>query len=127
MPTYDYQCTACEHQWEEFQSMNDKPLRKCPKCAKLKAKRLISAGAGLIFKGSGFYVTDYKKSGPSKESASKDSGGDSAKPASDATKTDSKPKAASTSKSESAPKAEPSKKSSSMSCGIGGGGCGACS
>jgi putative FmdB family regulatory protein len=61
MPTYDYVCTACEHAFEEFQSMNDPLLRKCPRCGKLRLKRLIGSGAGIIFKGSGFYETDYKK------------------------------------------------------------------
>ncbi len=60
MPTYDYRCSACEHQWEEFHSMSAKPIEKCPKCGKKKAKRMIGAGAGLIFKGSGFYLTDYR-------------------------------------------------------------------
>lgn len=62
MPTYDYQCAACEHAWEEFQSITAKPKRKCPDCGKLKAKRLIGTGAGVIFKGSGFYQTDYRSS-----------------------------------------------------------------
>lgn len=62
MPTYDYQCAACEHTWEEFQSITAKPKRKCPECGKLKAKRLIGTGAGVIFKGSGFYQTDYRSS-----------------------------------------------------------------
>ncbi len=61
MPTYDYICDACEHTWELFQSISENPKRKCPKCGKLKARRLIGAGTGLIFKGTGFYVTDYKK------------------------------------------------------------------
>lgn len=60
MPTYDYQCGACEHTWEEFQSMSAKPVRKCPACGRLKAKRIIGPGAGFIFKGSGFYLTDYR-------------------------------------------------------------------
>lgn len=60
MPTYDYQCGACQHEWEEFQSMSAKPIRKCPSCGKLKAKRIIGPGAGFIFKGSGFYLTDYR-------------------------------------------------------------------
>ena len=64
MPTYDYICAACDHEWEEFQAMSAKPSRKCPECGKLKAKRQIGAGAGLIFKGSCFYVTDYKKTAP---------------------------------------------------------------
>lgn len=60
MPTYDYACDACEHRWEEFQPITSKPSKKCPKCGKQKAKRLIGTGAGIIFKGSGFYQTDYR-------------------------------------------------------------------
>ena len=62
MPTYDYVCEACGHELEAFQRISDKSLRKCPECGKLKLKRLIGAGAGLIFKGSGFYTTDYRSS-----------------------------------------------------------------
>jgi len=69
MPTYDYACTACGHTFEERQSMAAKPLVKCPKC-KGKLKRLIGAGASLIFKGSGFYETDYRKSSASTSSSS---------------------------------------------------------
>ena len=61
MPNYEYECNACGHKFEIFQNMNDRPLRKCPKCQKLKVKRLIGMGAGIIFKGSGFYATDYRK------------------------------------------------------------------
>jgi putative FmdB family regulatory protein len=65
MPTYEYRCQKCDHTFEAFQSMTEKPLRKCPKCGGA-VKRLISSGAGLIFKGAGFYITDYKnKSGSS--------------------------------------------------------------
>lgn len=63
MPTYEYACNSCEHQFEQFQSIREAPLTKCPKCGKPSLKRLVGAGAGLIFKGSGFYITDYKKSG----------------------------------------------------------------
>jgi putative FmdB family regulatory protein len=62
MPTYDYLCAACGHRFEEFQSMSAKALRKCPACKKSKLDRLIGAGAGVIFKGSGFYQTDYRPS-----------------------------------------------------------------
>ena len=62
MPTYDYECTACHHKWEEFQSIKAVPTKKCPECKKAKAKRLIGTGAGIIFKGSGFYQTDYRSS-----------------------------------------------------------------
>jgi putative FmdB family regulatory protein len=60
MPTYDYVCKACDHAWEEFQSITAKPTKKCPDCGKLKAERRIGPGAGIIFKGSGFYQTDYR-------------------------------------------------------------------
>ena len=60
MPTYEYACEACGHKFEEFQSIKAKPTTKCPVCKKNKVKRLISAGAGFIFKGSGFYITDYR-------------------------------------------------------------------
>ncbi len=60
MPTYEYECPHCGNQFEAFQRMTDKPLEKCPRCHK-KVKRLISSGSGLIFKGSGFYATDYRK------------------------------------------------------------------
>lgn len=61
MPTYEYVCTKCGHEMEAFQSMKDEPLKKCPACAKAGLKRKVGGGAGLIFKGSGFYITDYKK------------------------------------------------------------------
>ena len=60
MPTYDYACQACDHEFEAFQSITAKPLRKCPECGRLRLKRLIGIGAGVIFKGSGFYETDYR-------------------------------------------------------------------
>jgi len=60
MPTYDYQCDACGHEFELFQQMTDPVKRKCPECGKLKLQRLIGTGAGVIFKGSGFYETDYR-------------------------------------------------------------------
>lgn len=62
MPTYEYACEACGHQFEEFQSIKADPIQKCPKCGKKKVKRLISGGAGFLFKGSGFYITDYRDS-----------------------------------------------------------------
>ena len=60
MPTYDYKCNECGYSFEFFQKMTDESLTECPEC-KGKVKRLIGAGAGIIFKGSGFYETDYKK------------------------------------------------------------------
>jgi len=61
MPTYEYKCNKCGHEVDAFQSMSDAPLKRCPKCHKNGLERLISAGAGIIFKGSGFYATDYKR------------------------------------------------------------------
>jgi len=60
MPTYDYKCSACGKKVEYFQHITEDPLKKCPKCGKNKLQRQIGGGAGLIFKGSGFYITDYK-------------------------------------------------------------------
>jgi putative FmdB family regulatory protein len=100
MPTYDYLCASCNHTFEKFESMSANPSKKCPECGKLKLKRLIGAGAGVIFKGSGFYETDYRsesykqdkknaKDTPKKETKSKDT-----KPKKDAKpKTESKNKA----------------------------------
>ncbi len=72
MPTYDYKCKECEHEFEEFQQMTAKPVKKCPECDG-KVKRLIGAGAGVVFKGSGFYETDYKKAPVSSEPVEKSS------------------------------------------------------
>ena len=68
MPTYEYECPKCNKKFEQLQKMTDKPLDKCPFCG-AKPKRLISAGVGLIFKGSGFYATDYKNKGKGKKDA----------------------------------------------------------
>ena len=74
MPTYEYACPKCGHAFELFQSMRAAPVTLCPKCKKKGVKRLIGGGAGLIFKGSGFYITDYK----AKPKAPEKSGGDKA-------------------------------------------------
>ena len=60
MPTYDYECKKCGHTWEAFQSIKAEPLKKCPECKKAGAQRMIGPGAGILFKGSGFYLTDYR-------------------------------------------------------------------
>ena len=73
MPTYEYACRLCEHQFEVFQSMKDDPFSQCPSCGKDGLKRLIGLGAGIIFKGSGFYETDYKREAPKKAPDSKGS------------------------------------------------------
>jgi putative FmdB family regulatory protein len=89
MPTYDYRCKACDHEFELFQSMTASVKKKCPECNKLSLERLIGTGAAVIFKGSGFYETDYR-SKSYKDAAKKDK--EAAKPpaASTDTKTSSK-------------------------------------
>jgi putative FmdB family regulatory protein len=74
MPTYDYVCDSCEHQFETFQSITAEPLKKCPECGKKKLRRLIGPGAAIVFRGSGFYKTDYR-SESYKKAAAADSGG----------------------------------------------------
>jgi len=89
MPTYEYECTKCDHRFEVFQSMKDAPLQRCPKC-RCKIRRVLGTGAGIIFKGSGFYQTDYrskdyheaaKKDTTPAASPSSDSGAKAEKPA----------------------------------------------
>lgn len=80
MPTYQYECGACGHTFDALQTMMEKKLKKCPECGKLKLHRLIGSGSGIIFKGTGFYETDYKKKdapkpeSPSSSSKPSDSG-----------------------------------------------------
>ncbi len=105
MPTYEYRCHACDNKWEEFQSIKAEPTKKCPKCKKAKAERIISAGGGIIFKGSGFYQTDYrsesyKKGAEAAKKASDSSSASTSESKSDSTKSD-------TTKSESKPAAKP--------------------
>ena len=79
MPTYEYECLKCGHRFELFQSIKDPPRKRCPKC-RGKVRRLLGTGAGMIFKGSGFYITDYR-SKSYKEERKKESGESSPKPA----------------------------------------------
>lgn len=112
MPTYEYECTACGHKFEEWQSITADPVTKCPECKKKKVKRLLGTGGAIIFKGSGYYQTDYRsdsykkaekadsassssdsKSSESKSSSSTESAGTtSSSPAPTEKKTESKPK-----------------------------------
>jgi putative FmdB family regulatory protein len=96
MPTYEYECQKCGHRFELFQSIKDAPRKTCPKC-RGRVKRLVGTGAGLIFKGSGFYGTDYRKPGYA-EAAKKDHG-----PTTNAS-TGSKPEAGKSSETKSVPK-----------------------
>ncbi|MGB7159097.1 MAG: FmdB family zinc ribbon protein [Tepidisphaeraceae bacterium] len=128
MPTYEYKCDACGYAFERFHSMSASPVKRCPECGKAKVKRLIGTGAGLIFKGSGFYITDYRdKSYTDKAKAESGGGGggeskdakSDAKPADSAgataTSSDAKPAV----KSEPAPKAETASKSAAKPKGNG--------
>jgi putative FmdB family regulatory protein len=95
MPTYDYECQKCQHTWELFQPITAKPVKKCPECGKSSARRVIGPGAAILFKGSGFYLTDYRS--------------DSYKKAAEADKKSSEPAAAkdgAASKSDGAAKSE---------------------
>ena len=92
MPTYDYRCTKCDHLFELFHSMSDESVKKCPKC-KGKSLRVPSEGAGLLFKGSGFYITDYRSK--SYQDKAKQDSSSSAGPASASAGGESKPAAAS--------------------------------
>ena len=78
MPTYEYECQKCHHRYDLFQRITEGPKRTCPKC-KGRVKRLLGTGAGLLFKGSGFYITDYRKPGY-KQAAKNDSSGGSSAP-----------------------------------------------
>jgi putative FmdB family regulatory protein len=93
MPTYDYRCNACGHEFEEFQMMSEAELKKCPECKKNKLERLIGMGAGFLFKGSGYYQTDYRSKSYT-DAKKADSAGSSEKPASKPAKksSDTKPK-----------------------------------
>ena len=107
MPTYDYNCDACDHEFEVFESITAEPQKKCPKCKKNKLRRLFGAGGGLIFKGSGFYQTDYRPDSYKKAAEADKPKSDTPAASSDNTstksdKTETKPAAAS--KPESKPK-----------------------
>jgi putative FmdB family regulatory protein len=121
MPTYEYKCTNCSHAFEQFQSIKDAPLRKCPECGKNALERLIGTGAAVLFKGSGFYQTDYRsesykaahkaESSASEPKSGESSGGSGSDKA--ATKGESSKAESTPSKSESPKPAEPKPKTSS--------------
>ena len=100
MPTYDYKCDSCGHVFEAFHSMKDEPLKKCPECGKETLRRLIGAGAGLIFKGSGFYLTDYKNTSTNTSSSKDKNESSDKKPVEKAAKSEPKSTPAKPEKSE---------------------------
>jgi putative FmdB family regulatory protein len=116
MPTYDYHCDACEHEFEHFQTITSPLLTKCPECGKKKLRRLFGTGAALVFKGSGFYTTDYrsdkykeaakadKSSGESKSDSKSESKSESK--SSGESKSESKPSAPAKSEKKSKPKGD---------------------
>ncbi|MBH30927.1 MAG: FmdB family transcriptional regulator [Candidatus Marinimicrobia bacterium] len=108
MPTYEYRCTKCEHRFEMLQTMSEAPRKRCPECG-CKVERLIGAGAGLIFKGSGFYITDYVKKNGDKEKPKEaaESNGES-QPSSDK-KSEKKAESKKSDSSKSKPKAKKNK------------------
>ena len=91
MPTYDYQCDACDHAFEEYQSITAKQLRKCPACGLRKLVRLIGTGGGVIFKGSGFYQTDYRSAEYKKSAEAEKKAGEKSKPKDKSSKGESSP------------------------------------
>lgn len=95
MPNYDYECDACGHEWEMFQRMVEDAIKKCPQCKKKKARRLFGTGAAIMFKGSGFYETDYRSDSYKKAAKADKEGGKSEKKSEtkSESKSDSKPAA----------------------------------
>jgi len=101
MPTYDYICKLCDDEIEIYQSMTASPLKKCPSCNRMGLRRLIGAGAGIIFKGSGFYETDYKRSTNNSMKSSAENGDSAKKSLAEKSKiTDKKTKSNTTSKTQ---------------------------
>src|SRR5262249_16516292 len=115
MPTYEYQCDACEHNFDEFQSMTDKPLKKCPECGKSKLRRIFGTGAAILFKGSGFYQTDYRSESYKAGAKADQEGGKSDTTSKDAATGASATNTEKTKPAADPPKAKNSKKSSRAS------------
>ena len=120
MPTYDYVCDACDHKFELFQSIKADPEKKCPKCGKRKLRRLIGAGAAIVFKGSGFYQTDYRSESYKKRAEADKPAGESKSNESKSNESKSSESKSSESKSNEAksePRSSESKSSESKSSG----------
>lgn len=109
MPTYEYRCAECGNEFEKFGRMSDPPVQECPACH-AEAQRKISGGAGLLFKGSGFYITDYRGDGYKKAAESDKGGGSSSS-------SESKPDAAPKAESKPAPKSDSSSSGGASSSG----------
>jgi putative FmdB family regulatory protein len=87
MPTYEYQCEGCGHEFEELQSFKDEPLKVCPKCREERLRRLFGTGAAILFKGSGFYETDYRSESYKKAAKAEQEAGKGTTPSKDASNT----------------------------------------
>ena len=111
MPTYDYKCASCGHAFEKFHSITAPPIKKCPVCGKNTVKRMIGTGAGIIFKGGGFYETDYRSAGY-KKAEKAESGGESKGESKVEGKADAKPEKAEVPKAEPKPEKKPAEKES---------------
>ncbi len=109
MPTYDYRCNACGHKFELFQSMTAKPLKVCPQCGKKRVERLIGTGAALLFKGSGFYQTDYRSDSYTKGSDAEKKASEPKPESKPDTKPDTKADTKPQPKAEAKPAASPAK------------------
>lgn len=107
MPTYDYECSGCGHEFELFQRISEEPKKKCPECGKSKLRRLFGTGAALMFKGSGFYQTDYRSESYKKAAAADKSSADKSSEGGATEKSDKKSEAKTEKKVES--KAKPAK------------------
>ena len=112
MPTYDYECDSCGHKFEHYQGINDALLKKCPECGKLKLRRLLGMGGAVVFKGSGFYQTDYRSESYKKAAEAEKPKSDSTdKSSSDSpTKSESKPAAAATESKSKPTESKPKRK-----------------
>lgn len=93
MPTYQYQCQSCQYEFEKFQSFSEDPVKVCPECGAEAVEKIITGGAGVMFKGGGFYETDYKRGKGSDYANKSEAEGKKAKPEKENKKADSKPKA----------------------------------
>ena len=113
MPTYDYECDACAHKFEQFQGINDPVLTKCPECKKKKLRRLFGTGGAIVFKGSGFYQTDYRSENYKKGASADKSAGESKSSESKSSDTKSSESKSSDSKPASSSSSDAPKKSSS--------------
>ena len=109
MPTYDYSCDACQHEFEVFEPITAQPQKKCPKCKKNKLRRLFGAGGGLIFKGSGFYQTDYRPESYKKAAEADKPKTESADSSKDTTSTKTETKSSASPKPESKSDPKPTK------------------